>query len=348
MYFFTGEACPSEHIAQRYVSNGNCAECNRPTNERFQPGANDAGTFETFHKRQRVYTHIEERLKKIRTIFDEYRDQGFVLSVRQVFYQFVSRTWEVNDKNAYTRIGDTIKKGRLEGVLDWDMIEDRSRTLHDVDHWSSPAEYVRAAGYGYSLDYWQWQDHAPLVLIEKDALIGVIENVCKELRLPYMGLHGFNSTSMNRVVSERLKQAIEQDRKPIVFHLGDHDPSGLSATEALRKTLALMARQPVEVVRLALNSDQGPVDQIKKYKPPPNMLKDEDEIKDTRYPKYLAEYGPEMWELDALEPRVICELIRKATDRIIGLNDWERAIDREQTGQDAIAKIAKHKSLRTL
>jgi hypothetical protein len=256
-----------------------------------------------------------------------------------VYYQFVSRGWEVNDDKAYHRIQHTIKTGRLEGVLDWDMIEDRSRTLHEVSHWRSPAEYVRAAGRSYSLDYWKWQHHAPLVLIEKDALIGVIENVCDELRLPYMGLKGFNSTTKNREFSETLKDQIEDGRAPIVFHLGDHDPAGLAATESLRNDLELMARQPVEVVRLALNKDQ--VEGI-----PANVLKDEDEIKDARYPKYLAEHGPEMWELDALEPSVIGELIREAVTDITDEDYWSYAQDREQAGRDAITKVAKHKSLK--
>jgi hypothetical protein len=137
-----------------------------------------------------------------------------------------------------------------------------------------------------------------------------------------------------------LIEAIEDGREPIVFHLGDHDPAGLSATEALRATLSLMARQPVKVVRLALNMDQ-----IKNYKPPANVLKDEGEIKDSRYPKYRDEHGSEMYELDALEPRVIGELIRKAATKLIDQDAWSEAQDREQAARDAIAKIARHKSL---
>jgi hypothetical protein len=104
--YYTGKPCPAGHISEHLVSNASCVACRAGrvrTNERFQPDANDAGTYDAFKARQRVHPHIEERTARIRTIFDEYRDQGFTLSVRQVYYQFVSRGWEVNDDKAYHR-----------------------------------------------------------------------------------------------------------------------------------------------------------------------------------------------------------------------------------------------------
>ena len=48
--------------------------------------------------------------------------------------------------------------------------------------------------------------------------------------------------------------------------------------------------------------------QIERYNPPPNPAK----VTDTRAKAYIAEFGNESWELDALEPRVIADLIQEA------------------------------------
>lgn len=60
--------------------------------------------------------------------------------------------------------------------------------------------------------------------------------------------------------------------------------------------------EPVEVERIALNMNQ-----IKMYNPPPNPAK----VTDSRAVGYIAEFGEDSWELDALEPRVIADLIEK-------------------------------------
>lgn len=52
--------------------------------------------------------------------------------------------------------------------------------------------------------------------------------------------------------------------------------------------------------RIALNMEQ-----IDLYNPPPNPAK----ITDSRCGAYIREYGDKSWELDALEPKVIHDLI---------------------------------------
>ena len=56
----------------------------------------------------------------------------------------------------------------------------------------------------------------------------------------------------------------------------------------------------VEVNRIALNYDQ-----VEEYSPPPNPAK----FTDARAEKYVSEFGDSCWELDALEPSVIADLI---------------------------------------
>ena len=117
----------------------------------------------------------------------------------------------------------------------------------------------------------------------------------------------------------------------IVLHLGDHDPSGIDMTRDIADRLQLFSRQaPIEVRRIALTMEQ-----IEEQSPPPNPAK----ITDSRYAGYAAEYGDESWELDALEPQFISNLIR---DQILEERDeekWEAAVDEQEEEREQIQDI---------
>jgi hypothetical protein len=63
----------------------------------------------------------------------------------------------------------------------------------------------------------------------------------------------------------------------------------------------------IEVRRIALNYNQ-----IEEYKPPPNPAK----MTDSRAKGYVRMYGRSSWELDALEPRVMRDLIKDTVDEL--------------------------------
>ena len=147
-------------------------------------------------------------------IIASYLRQGFKLTLRQLYYQFVARdllpdSWidpvynpkhglPADTKNTmknYKRLGDLINDGRLAGKIDWNAIEDRTRNLQSSPHWSSPHSIVRACASQYAVDLWEDQDAYVEVWVEKDALIGVLERVCTDLDVPYFACRGYTSQS---------------------------------------------------------------------------------------------------------------------------------------------------------
>ena len=78
-------------------------------------------------------------------------------------------------------------------------------------------------------------------------------------------------------------------------------------------------------------------DQIEQYNPPPNPAK----TTDARYQSYADHFGEESWELDALEPRVIVDLIREAVEDRIDQDAWEEALERQKTGRDQLGKVSR-------
>ena len=276
-------------------------------------------TFESFRFQAKTLSVIEQA----NAIIKEYLALGFVLTLRQLFYQFVSRALIENLQAEYKRLGTIIKNGRRAGLIDWEAIEDRTRNVRENPSWDSPAEIFADAAQQYEENLWRSQDFRIEVWIEKDALLGVIESVCDEFRLPFFACRGNNSESEQYKAGKRFAGYLAKGITPIVLHLGDHDPNGLDMTRDNRDRLAMFARHGVEVRRLALN-----IDQVERYRPPPNFAKETD----TRFSAYAEKFGSECWELDALDPIVIADLIRNEVERMIDADAWKAAKAEEVAG----------------
>jgi len=67
-------------------------------------------------------------------IIDEYQTDGLKLTLRQLYYQFVSRALIANKQSEYKRLGSIINDARLAGLVDWKAIEDRTRNLKRNSH----------------------------------------------------------------------------------------------------------------------------------------------------------------------------------------------------------------------
>lgn len=268
------------------------------------------------------------------TIITEYQAQGYTLTLRQLYYQMVARDLIENKQTEYKRVGSVIADGRLAGLIDWGAMEDRTRNVRSNPHWDDPAEILASAARQYLEDRWAEQEFRPEVWIEKDALVGVIEPICRQFDVPYFSCRGYTSLSeMWEAGHNRLRVHAENGQIPVIIHLGDHDPSGLDMTRDMEDRLEMFAGwQSQDIRRIALNMDQ-----IEAFKPPPNFAK----ITDSRAKAYIAKYGRNSWELDALDPRTISDLIRDNLEALIDTEAWEVADGRIKEHRATLEKIAK-------
>lgn len=286
----------------------------------------EKGTFRCYMK----WAPKEDTLKvvgAINQIVDEYEAQGLKLTLRQLYYQFVARGWLPNSQENYNRMGRILSDGRMAGLISWTAIEDRNRELKGVTTYEHPKQVMKAAIASYRIDMWANQPWRPEVWVEKAALEGVIAGMCNKLRVDFFAQRGYNSMSAQWEAGQRFAKYVRDGQRPIVFHLGDHDPSGLDMTEDNRKRLELFCGVPVTIVRLALNRDQ-----INQYKPPPNPAKETD----SRFAAYREEHGESSWELDALDPALIQRLISNAVEKVRDEEKWEEAMEQETSDTRAL------------
>ena len=290
-------------------------------------------------------------------IIKDYESQGFSLTVRQLYYQFVAhdlfpddRRWrwtgsrwikkDDGTKNAtpnYKWLGKILSNARLDGFIDWLAIEDRTRNLRDNQHWTDPHEIVQACAQQFMLDLWEGQESYCEVWIEKDALIGVIEPTCRKLDVPFFSCRGYVSQSAMWRAGQRLQiqetpTPLHGKQRTIIFHLGDHDPSGIDMTRDIYERLGMFGSD-VEVIRLGLSMDQ-----VKEHDPPPNPAKETD----ARFAEYAARFGTDCWELDALEPSVIASLIRGAIEEKVDEDMMDQQRDLQAGHREQIKQVAQN------
>ena len=239
----------------------------------------------------------QQIIETANTIIDEYKEDGYDLTLRQLYYQFVARdlfpedrrwTWTGSrwkrdpngTKNAepnYKWTGTFINNGRLAGLVDWNSIVDRTRTHEENAHWDSPSDILNDSADQYALDTRADQNDYLEVWVEKDALIDVIARACEPLDIGYFSCRGYASQSSMWRAAMRLKRQEQAGKEcTILLHLGDHDPSGIDMSRDIQDRLNMYCSD-VEVKRIALSMEQ-----IEEYNPPPDFAKSTD----TRYATY--------------------------------------------------------------
>lgn len=70
-----------------------------------------------------------ELINLVNQVINEYKNQGYELTLRQTYYQLVARGYIPNNERSYKNIGNLINDGRLAGLIDWYSIVDRTRNL---------------------------------------------------------------------------------------------------------------------------------------------------------------------------------------------------------------------------
>lgn len=258
-----------------------------------------------------------EIIANANAIAGEYQAQGYSLTLRQIYYQFVSRDLLSNNQKSYKRLGSILNDARLAGLFDWDHMMDRTRGIVRAPAWDSPEQIISTAANGFQRNLWEVtnQYYRPQVWVEKDALENVIARPCDELRVPYLSCRGYVSQSEMWARGREIGRQFRRNLHPVIIHLGDHDPSGIDMSRDIEDRLSMFAGRSVEVKRIALNMDQ-----VQEYDPPPNPAK----FTDSRAEDYVANYGYESWELDALEPSVLDDLVRTALAPYRDDDAWEQ------------------------
>lgn len=264
-------------------------------------------------------------------ICEDYARQGYDLSVRQLYYQFVKRNWIENKPEAYDVLADMVSNARLCGLMDWDFIKDRGRITHSNLVSPNLKAFMQSLNESFRIDKWKRQPRYVEVMVEKQALEGVLLPVCQKWDVPFTANKGYSSSSSMYERGKFIQSMRDVEKKDVyVIYLGDHDPSGLDMSRDIQDRLETFSDGPVNVMRVALNHAQ-----VLRQGLLPNPAK----LKDSRAKEYVAQYGLESWELDALEPSTLASIVTNGIKGLLDLNLWKEAEKEQQESQDRLQTI---------
>jgi len=117
------------------------------------------------------------------------------------------------------------------------------------------------------------------------------------------------------------------EKEVIVLYLGDHDPSGKDMIRDIRDRLTEFGVPNLKVDAIALTTEQ-----VRRFNPPPNPAK----ITDSRAAAYIAEFGNQSWELDALPPRELNRIVEQGITRNINRKLMNEVIAREDVERERV------------
>lgn len=351
---------------------------------------------ETF-RRLKLSKSNKLRLDQINSIVREYQRQGYKLTLRQLYYQLVSRDVIPNKVAEYAKLSILLKEGRMAGIVDWDAIEDRLRVPYTPASFDSPADIMEAVINQYKMPRMKDQENYLEVWVEKDALSGVLKRVTSKYHVPILVNRGYSSASAMYDSYGRFREALSNGQKIKILYLGDFDPSGMDMIRDVRdRPLEMLTAQASDFITDvydewvkkefdgdghdaadSLRDDYGDVDeypqafslydeedkgslefdelrafiisrfevipialtrkQITQYKPPPNPAKKTD----PRSKKFIGEHGGQSWEVDALKPEVLNQLLDDAIVLRIDLEKYNNILQEEKVGKAKLSTLKK-------
>ena len=190
-----------------------------------------------FFEEHRFRPETIKIIQQANRIIREYQADGFDLTLRQLYYQFVARDLIPNNQKSYNRLGDIISNARLNGDIDWDAIKDRTRRINTGLHFNNPSNAIYNVSSWYQIDTRADQDNYIECWVEKEALVGVVKHACEKLDIPFFACRGYVSQTAMYEAYKRLERKSENHERTIILHLGDHDPSGIDMTRDISERL---------------------------------------------------------------------------------------------------------------
>jgi hypothetical protein len=249
-------------------------------------------------------------------------------TVRQIFYAATVEGLVEKTEAGYAKVKTDLTLLRRSGAMPYSWLADNTRWQRKPDTFDSISDALKQTARFYRKALWASDaDSYVEVWLEKDALSGAVYPVTAEFDVPLMVARGYASLSFLASAAEAITRI---GRPTYIYHLGDHDPSGVNAGEKIDETLREMApAAEIHFERLAVLPEQ-----ITAWHLPTRPTKQSD----TR----AKRFGEVSVELDAIDPLRLRQIIQIAIERHLPqekLKVLQVAEDNERAAFERIAEF---------
>jgi len=217
-----------------------------------------------------------------------------------------------NEERCYKAACDLLTRARLEGEIPWEAIADPTRPCITWNLHRDVATYLRAQLSAMFQDYWrdlqQSQPNLTVVIGEKNTVESVIRPVCAQYCVGYIIGRGYCSLQPRYELAQQFEQS-GKDRLVLLI-LSDFDPDGEeiahSFVRSMRDDFGIVN---VDALKVALTADQ-----VAEHNLPPRMKAKKGS---STYKRFVEKHGHDVFELEALPPDTLQELLRDAIDSVM-------------------------------
>lgn len=256
------------------------------------------------------------------------------MTIRNMFYMLVGKHVINSSAGEYVKIVQAVKDGRSLGIIPWDLFYDEGRKFDYDDHFRNPKHALESLSRSYLFDKRLNQAYRPEVWIEKAALAVVVKDTCKDLDVGLLACKGYPSLTSLKLASDRFIQYRNVDgQEPIVFFLGDHDPSGFDIFNKIQIDIKAMTGEIIDFRRIGITKD---------YAVSHNLKSIPAKASDSRTRAYVQRHESDScWELDAMDPDDMCNAIIENVGEYTNDRKFKAAAATERKHRLAIARLAK-------
>lgn len=219
---------------------------------------------------------------------------------------------------------------RRDGTIPYDKISEGHRERHTIHTYESVGQFLGTVKNAYRRDVWATQPYHVEVWSEKNGLSDAIRPVCNAYRVAYVPTKGQPSLTL---LYNSAQQIIASEKPTRLLYVGDHDATGVNISRVIEEELRgfgvdlIMQRVAVTPAQIAL------------YNLPTRPGKQTD----NKHAAFVAAYGPDCVEVDALQivsQDLLPSLIRTAIEPLIDWATWRAASDAKNIDDMRLASIA--------
>lgn len=334
-----------DEVAREAIATANPKEANRAVSEYRQAKvghdqlSKKAMKLGDYKPRKRISKAKDELLyDAVIPVLEELRkEHDLPISVRGLHYRVVSLEQPPlihsgkpdsryrNDLKSYKALVDIVARARLAGIIKWGDVIDETRPVTIWNVWNGPSEFlsneIDGFAKGYYRDLLRSQPCHFEIILEKLALKNHIEPVAEKFRAVMTTGRGYCSLVPRYDMARRFLES-GRDRL-VVLMLTDLDPDG----EGIAESYARSMRDDFEIENVTAIKVGITQEHVRRFKLPPSM---EAKKSSSQFEKFSKEHGRFAYELEALKPSVLRQLLTKAFDEVIDQDAFNREIAAEE------------------
>lgn len=230
-----------------------------------------------------------------------------------------------NDTASYNALTELLTRARLAGTIPMEAISDETRPVCVFDVFAEPGPFMRGEINHFLKGYWRdLQQSQPChieIVGEKNTIGGLIKPVAEKYCIPMTTGRGYCSLRPRYDMQQRFQKSGKE--KLIVLFLTDFDPDGEEIAHSFVRSMRDDFNvDRVEGVKVALTGAQ-----VRELNLPPMM---QAKVGSANYRKFTSKHGHDVFELEAIPPEKLQELLEDAIDRVIDKRAFNAELNAEK------------------